>query len=110
LTKVLEKLGLFAVMTVLINQMGIGACAAAVATLGGLSFLCAICGAMAMAWNILSVVCLIVMVACMIILPTLLDKALENGGVCPRGKPLDQIISDDFLYFDLKMLTFYLMI
>lgn len=99
LTKVLEKVGLFVVMTALINQMGIASCAAAVATLGGLSFLCAICSAMAMAWNILSIICMIVMISCMIILPSLLDKALENGGVCPRGKPLDQIITDEFLYF-----------
>jgi hypothetical protein len=74
--------------------------AAAVVTAGIMGPFLAIVAAMTSAYSILDSVCMVLTMALMVILPTFLDKALENGGVCPDGtKPIDQIITDEFLYF-----------
>ena len=78
------------------NALGIGA---TVASLGVAAPLEVIIAAISIAWEILDIVCMVLSVTLMILLPSLLDKALENGGVCSSGKPIDQIISDEFLYF-----------
>jgi hypothetical protein len=73
--------------------------AATVATFGAMAPFLAVVAAMSTAYGVLDAVCQVLTLVLMILLPTLLDKALANGGVCGDGKPIDQIISDDFLYF-----------
>lgn len=84
----------------LLAMMNVGAAAASVITAGVASPASVIIGMITTAYGVLDSVCMVFTIALMIILPTLLDKALENGGVCDSGtKPIDQIITDEFLYF-----------
>lgn len=73
--------------------------AATAVTFGALTPLLAIVSAITVAYNILDGVCMVLSIALMVILPALFEKALANGGVCEEGRPIDQIISDEFLYF-----------
>jgi len=50
-------------------------------------------------WFEFDMTCLFVTIVLSIVLPAILDKPLANGGLCTEGKPLDQIIDNDFLYF-----------
>jgi hypothetical protein len=52
------------------------------------------------AWSVMDGICTVAFLTLQVLLPTLFDKAFENGGVCPPGgKPLATLINDDFLYF-----------
>jgi hypothetical protein len=74
--------------------------AASVASGGVLAPMLAVVIAMTTAYGIFDAVCQVLTILLMIILPALLDKALENGGVCPSGSlPIDQIITDESLYY-----------
>jgi 2C-methyl-D-erythritol 2,4-cyclodiphosphate synthase len=100
LTKFSEKFAIqHGVIWGVLSAMNAAMTAAAVATLGVLAPLEVIIAIMTAAYGIVDAVCTVLTILLMILLPTLLDKALANGGVCASGKPIDQIISDDFLYF-----------
>jgi hypothetical protein len=100
LTKALQKMGLLSAITALINGMAVAVTTGAVVTFGALAPLAVVVDTICFVWDILDAICMIVVLALQIILPALMDKAMANGGVCPgSGKPLDQLISDDFLYF-----------
>ena len=73
--------------------------AGAAVTLGALAPLAVIANILAITWGILDTVSTIAITALQVLLPTLMDRAMKNGSVCPEGKPIDVLINDDFLYF-----------
>ncbi len=76
--------------------LGVGAL---IGTKGGSAQISIILIGLGIAWNILDIVCTAVMLGLSVLLPLILDKGYADGAVCETGKPFDQIISDDFLYF-----------
>ena len=59
-----------------------------------------ILNAIASLWFAIDIICMALFIAIQVILPTLMTKAFENGGVCPaNSKVLAQLIGDDVLYF-----------
>jgi hypothetical protein len=88
-----------AIIWATLGLMNAALSAASVFTFGLLAPLLAIVTVITTAYGILDAVCQVLSILLLILLPSLLDKALANGGVCASGKPIDQIISDDFLYF-----------
>ena len=72
---------------------------AAAVTGGIMAWLPILISQMLVAYGWLDAICQVLTMVLMVLLPSLLDKALANGGVCGRGKPIDQIITDEFLYF-----------
>jgi len=73
---------------------------ATAATLGAASPIAAVITAISKAWMILDIICMAVMIGLQIMLPALESKVMDVGGICPSGgKPLDQLINDDALYF-----------
>jgi hypothetical protein len=99
ITKIVAFLGIKAGIAVAINLMATAAQAAAVATFGALAPFAVMLTIVQIAWNIFDAVCTAVMIALMIILPTMYDKIIMDGALCTSGKPIDQIISDPTLYF-----------
>ena len=99
LGRVLSKRALTTAITVLINAMFAASVAASAVTFGALAPLAVVAGILAQLWNALDMICMAIMIMLQILLPALLDKGLENGGTCNGGKPLDQLISDEALYF-----------
>jgi len=86
-------------VTILLANLGFATCAGTVLSFGALAGLCGWVVLITALWVALDIICMIVMLALMVILPTIFDKGLENGGLCSTGKPLDQIITDEGLYF-----------
>ena len=99
LARVLPKMGIMKAITVFINVMLGTAATCAAVTFGACAAPMAPVFILAAAWNVLDAICMAVMIMLQILLPPLLDKGLENGGVCNGGVPLDQLISDEALYF-----------
>ena len=87
------------VITGLLDSMEAVCDVAAVASFGALAPLAIIITILVSLWNVLDGICMFVMIALMVILPSLLDKALENGGLCTSGKTIEELIPDEFLYF-----------
>jgi hypothetical protein len=73
--------------------------AGAAATLGALAPLAIIANILAFTWGVLDTVSTIAITTLQVLLPTLMDRAMKNGSLCPEGKPIDILINDDFLYF-----------
>ena len=100
LTKVLQKLGLGFLLTISINGAAFSCDGSIPFTFGATAIFCAIIHAIGVIWAYLDIISMIIMIMLQFILPTILDNQYAMGGVCPNGgKPLDQLIEDEFLYF-----------
>ena len=99
LAEVIGKMVVFKVITAFLTAMAVAIDVAAVATLGALTPLAIIAHVIQALWTALDIACTVIVVLLQVLLPTLMDRAMKNGSVCPQGKPFDILIEDDFLYF-----------
>ena len=101
LTKIGVQLFKMAAISIGLGVMSAACDVAAVATAGALAWLAIIVKIILILWQAFDMICLPIMLGLSVILPTLLNNVFSNGATCgPRGgKPLDQLIENDFLYF-----------
>jgi hypothetical protein len=99
--KILTQMIKMLVISIGVQVMRAACTAAAIATAGALAWLAIIANIIAILWEALDLICMPIMLALSVIVPTLLNNVFSNGATCGPlgGKPLDQLIENDFLYF-----------
>lgn len=99
ITNMIKKFSVNKIITASIATMSAVTDVGAVATFGALAPLAIIIKIILFLWNVLDILSMVITLALQVLLPTLMEKSMQNGAVCSEGKPLDALITDDFLYF-----------
>lgn len=101
LQKIMAQMFKMAAIAIGIQSMAAACDVIALASFGTLAYLAIIANIIMILWEALDLVCMPILIGLSIIVPTLLNNVFSNGSTCgpAGGKPLDQLIENDFLYF-----------